>query len=260
MKRFISLCLIASVIVFASCEEGSNSKTTTPNRKREVKSENVVNQIPEVIEEANEKPFDRNVKKNARVKISTEYGVMVLRLYDETPRHRDNFLRLAKDGFYNGALFHRIISGFMIQGGDPESVNAKPGQRLGSGGPGYTIPAELNPNFVHKKGALAAARTGGPSNPNKRSSGCQFYIVDGNAMTDDQITATQGRKKNFEYSAEQREAYKTIGGAASLDMDYTVYGEIVTGMDVLDKIAAVQKDQNDRPLEDVKMIVTVIEE
>jgi len=161
--------------------------------------------------------------------IHTDYGDMKGVLYNETPKHRDNFEKLVKSGFYNGTLFHRVILGFMIQGGDPDSKNAKPGQALGMGGPGYTIPAEFNPQLTHKRGALAAARTGGPSNPQKASSGSQFYIVEPEK------------------------------GAHFLDGEYTVFGEITQGFDVITKIASVQKDKADRPLKDIKMTVKIME-
>ncbi len=161
--------------------------------------------------------------------IHTDLGDMKGFLYNETPKHRDNFVKLVKSGFYNGTLFHRVIAGFMIQGGDPESKNAKPGQDLGSGGPGYNIPAEFNPKLTHKQGAIAAARLGGPSNPKKESSGSQFYIVE------------------------------PAKGAHYLDNEYTVFGEITEGFDVVTKIANVQKDQNDRPLKDIKMTVKIVE-
>jgi len=161
--------------------------------------------------------------------IHTDYGDMKGILYNETPQHRDNFVKLVKSGFYDGTLFHRVILGFMIQGGDPDSKNAKTGQSLGMGGPGYTIPAEFNTNLRHKRGALAAARTGGPSNPKKASSGSQFYIVEPEK------------------------------GAHFLDNDYTVFGEITDGFDVITKIASVQKDKSDRPLKDVKMTVKMSE-
>lgn len=260
MNKIISLSLLSLVLLFSSCDQKSDSTSTPPVRKKEVKSEIVMNQIPKVIEEPGDQPFDQGVKKNARIKVSTSFGDMVLRLYDETPRHRDNFLKLAKEGFYNGTLFHRVMSDFMIQGGDPNSIGAKPGQKLGTGGPGYTIPAEFNPSFIHKKGALAAARTGGASNPNKRSSGSQYYIVQGKISTDAELDGMEKRKKNFEYTDQQREIYKTIGGTPFLDMEYTVYGEVESGLDVIDKISAVQTDGSDRPLEDVKMTVTILEE
>ena len=160
--------------------------------------------------------------------IHTDLGDMKGFLYNETPKHRDNFVKLASEGYYDGTLFHRVINKFMIQGGDPDSKNAKPGQALGMGGPGYTIPAEMNPKFTHKRGALAAARTGGPSNPLKASSGSQFYIV------------------------------QPEGGAHFLDNDYTVYGELTEGFDVVDKISLAAKDQSDRPLKDIKMTIKIV--
>lgn len=184
------------------------------------------------------------------VEIETEFGNMKAELYNSTPEHRDNFIKLVKEEFYKDLLFHRIIQGFMVQGGDPQSRGAAPGQRLGTGGPGYTIPAEIG--APHYKGTLAAARTGGPSNPEKRSSGSQFYVVHGNQVND-QVLDNMQRTKGITYNEAQRKKYKELGGAISLDMDYTVFGELVSGIDVLDKIAAVQKDGSDRPLKDVKM-------
>jgi len=191
------------------------------------------------------------------VKISTDYGDIKIMLYNETPKHRDNFLKLAREGFYNGTLFHRVISGFMIQGGDPDSKGAAPGRALGMGDVGYTIPAEFDKNLIHKKGALCAART---ENPAKASSGCQFYIVQGKTYTDaelDQLSARQA----VPYTSEQREIYKTVGGTPFLDQGYTVYGEVISGLDVVDKIASVETNRaaGDRPVKDVKMTVTVVQ-
>jgi len=188
------------------------------------------------------------------VNIETDFGTMKAELYNSTPKHRDNFLKLAREGFYDDLLFHRIIQGFMVQGGDPESKGAAEGVRLGTGGPGYLIDAEIG--APHFKGALAAARTGGASNPEKKSSGSQFYVVHGSKQTDQSLDGIQSMK-NITYNESQREKYKSIGGTPSLDQDYTVFGELVEGFDVLDKIAAVQKDGSDRPLKDVKMKVTV---
>lgn len=182
--------------------------------------------------------------------IETDMGNMTFELYNSTPLHRDNFIKLAKEGFYDGLLFHRIIPGFMIQGGDPNSKDAGPETRLGGGGPGYKIDAEIG--APHFKGTLAAARTGGPGNPMKKSSGSQFYIVQGKKQTDAQITASE-KQKMITYSDGQRQKYKDIGGAIFLDMDYTVFGEIVDGMDIVDKLAAVETAPGDRPVEDVKM-------
>ncbi len=188
------------------------------------------------------------------VLISTDYGDIKIRLYDETPQHRDNFIKLATEGTLNGTLFHRVIKGFMIQGGDPLSKNAAPGQPLGMGDVGYTIPAEFNKSLIHKKGALAAART---ENPAKASSGCQFYIVQGAVQTDAGLDQTEARS-GIKYSPEQRAIYTTIGGVPFLDMGYTVFGEVIEGLDVIDKIAAVPTAPGDRPLKDVKMTVTLL--
>ncbi len=190
-----------------------------------------------------------------KVIIETEYGNMTAVLYDETPQHRDNFIKLANEGFFDDLLFHRVIQGFMIQGGDPDSKGAAPGQRLGMGGPGYTIPAEFVDQHVHLKGALSAARTGGPQNPEKESSGSQFYVVQGRPVPAAQLDSPMFASKN--YTDEQKQAYQQIGGTPQLDRDYTVFGMVVEGLDVIDKIAAVQKDGNNRPIQDVKMKVRV---
>ena len=183
--------------------------------------------------------------------ISTEYGDITVVLYDETPMHRDNFIKLAKDGFYDDLLFHRVMQGFMIQGGDPNSKDAPPGQTLGNGGPGYSISPEIG--FPHFRGTLAAARQ--PGDPaTTPSSGSQFYLVHGQPVTDAMLDGIE-RRFNFKYTPEQRALYKEIGGRPDLDMSYTVYGEIVSGLDVVDKIAAVAVDQRNRPLQDLKMSV-----
>lgn len=189
--------------------------------------------------------------------IKTNYGEMKVKLYNDTPKHRDNFIKLAKEGFFDGTLFHRVIKGFMIQGGDPESKNAKSGQQLGEGGPEYTIPAEFVPAHFHKKGALAAARMGDNVNPKKESSGSQFYIVQGKTYTEQDLTMMEARR-GIKYTEEQRKAYLTVGGTPMLDQNYTVFGEVVEGFDVIDKIAEVKTANADRPVEDVKMEVKVI--
>lgn len=199
-----------------------------------------------------------NKAKEARVLISTEFGDITVKLYNETPYHRDNFLKLVKEGYYNDLLFHRIIKDFMIQGGDPNSRNAKPGEQLGMGGPGYTLPAEINPDLFHKKGALSAARMGDQGNPQRRSSGSQFYLVHGKVLNDADIE--QLTQKGFVLTPAQIEAYKTIGGTPFLDAQYTVFGEIVEGLPVLDKIIAVQTQTGDRPVNDVKMTMTILSE
>lgn len=199
-----------------------------------------------------------NNKKNY-VLLQTDYGNMKILLYEETPLHRENFIKLVKSGFYDGLLFHRVINGFMIQGGDPESRNAQPGAMLGNGGPGYTIPAEFVPKYFHKKGVIAAAREGDNVNPMKESSGSQFYIVQGR-IYNEAIMQKIAAQMNKTFSAEQIKAYGTIGGSPWLDNDYTVFGEVVEGLDVIDKIAAVKCGPNDRPVEDVRMTIKIIEE
>ncbi len=194
--------------------------------------------------------------KNCTVELETPYGNMTIELYDDTPQHRDNFIKLASEGFYNDLLFHRIIDGFMIQGGDPESRGAASGKQLGMGGPGYTVPAEFVKERIHQKGALAAARTGGPSNPQKRSSGSQFYIVHGKPLSEAEMDMME-RRSGYKYSEEERKAYMEVGGTPFLDREYTVFGIVTEGLDVIDKIAAVKTRPGDRPVEDVKMKITV---
>ncbi len=184
--------------------------------------------------------------------IETDFGTMKVKLYNSTPKHRDNFIKLANENFYDDLLFHRVINGFMIQGGDPDSKNAAPGVQLGGGGPGYQIDAEIG--ALHIKGALAAART---NNPEKKSSGSQYYIVQGKPLSDGELDMIEKQKK-VQYSPEQRELYKTLGGTPSLDNEYTVFGEVVSGIEVVDKIAAVQTAPGDRPVEDVKMKVRIV--
>ena len=241
--------------------------------------------------------------------ISTEYGDMKVKLYNQTPKTRDNFLKLAQQGFYDSLLFHRVIKEFMIQGGDPDSKNAAAGVGLGGGDVGYTIPAEFHDSLYHKKGALCTARR---ETPEKASSGCQFYIVQGKKFTDaeldqmeqninnstrpqfafqtiinrpenaalkEQFTRYQQNKQRdslnalvantiqpminaevnpFKYSEKQRTEYKTVGGTAMLDQNYTVFGEVIEGLDVIDKIAAVTTSSGDRPANDVRMKMKVI--
>ena len=194
-------------------------------------------------------------KKETKVKISTIYGDMTIKLYDETPQHRDNFIKLVNEEYYNGTLFHRVIKGFMIQGGDPDSKGAEKGVALGVGGPGYTVPAEFNAAFIHKKGALSAARQGDGVNPTKASSGSQFYVVQGKTYSKEELDAISRGKK---YTEEQYKIYETVGGTPHLDMGYTVFGEVIEGLDVIDKIANVSKDQRDRPEEDIKMTITAV--
>jgi len=232
----------------------------------------------------------------AKIVIFTEYGNIELQLYEKTPQHRDNFIKLVKEGFYDGTLFHRVIKDFMIQGGDPDSKNAKSGTRLGLGDPGYTIPAEIVPEYIHKRGALAAART---DNPMKASSGSQFYIVQGKVFTDSELdlvdveigiqnarqmftqylkeeeeamqkagqtvdadsaqmraqrrASTWLKENPYRMTEEDRQVYKTIGGTPKLDGEYTVFGEVTKGMEVIDKITELETDDFSRPKVDVKI-------
>lgn len=247
-------------------------------------------------------------EKENLVKIECEYGTMVVRLYDDTPQHRDNFLKLVKEGFYNDLLFHRVIKDFMVQGGDPDSKGAPAGKQLGAGDVGYTVPAEfVYPTHYHKKGALAAARQGDQVNPEKRSSGCQFYIVQGKKYNENELNqmeralgqkAMQARfdqlvqenkdsikamrinrdqaglqalqdklvktvetefkdKQSVKMPEQMRKDYMEIGGTPFLDNEYTVFGEVVEGLDVIDKIAAVETNPGDRPKTDIKMKVKI---
>ncbi len=244
----------------------------------------------------------------AKVKIETSLGDIIVRLYDETPLHRDNFLKLASEGFYDGTLFHRVIKNFMIQGGDPESIGADPGRQLGTGGTGYTIPAEIQPELIHKRGALAAARLGDEMNPKRESSGCQFYIVWGEvynqsklgqlkkqlqmqeeqnvfnglvqqhrdeilqlrknrdrdglmALQDKLIAETKAAMKTKEakgLTEKQEQAYTTVGGTPFLDGQYTVFGEVEEGLDIVGKIQEVETLRGDRPKQDISMKITVL--
>lgn len=255
--------------------------------------------------------FHKQRNNMSKVQIKTSLGDITVRLYDETPLHRDNFIKLAKEGYYNGTLFHRVIKNFMIQGGDPDSKGAAAGVQLGTGGPGYTVPAEfVYPQYFHKKGALAAARQSDQVNPEKKSSGSQFYIVTGEVYSAGKLTqlekqleqrmlqsifdslVVENRDKILQlrrnrdqagiaaiqeqlqkdtyakakemgkpkFTDAQREAYTTIGGTPFLDNDYTVFGEVEEGMDVIDAIQNVATGAGDRPSTDVVMIeVNVIE-
>jgi len=200
------------------------------------------------------------VKKKDRKKdvlLQTNYGDMVLRLSDSTPLHRDNFIKLVKSGYYDSVLFHRVINRFMIQAGDSESKHAVAGTPLGNGGPNYTIPAEFRTSLFHRKGVLAAARQGDDVNPQKASSGSQFYIVQGKVFTDSGLDSVETYRLKRKIPADQREVYKTKGGTPHLDQNYTVFGEVVKGLEVVDQIAAVPTSKaadRDRPLKDVVII------
>lgn len=285
-----AIWMIASVIMLiTACSSGTDAGQ---QKVTETKKTNVI--IPEM----------------TKVELKTSLGDIVVGLYKETPKHHDNFVKLVKEGYYNGVLFHRVINDFMIQTGDGNSKTAKPGQMLGTGDPGYTVEAEfVYPKFFHKRGALAAARTADQMNPERRSSGSQFYIVTGKVYNEQQImqmehqmnqmnlqsifqakaaanqkeimrlrmardtagtealrqrliaeTEAEAAKNPVKLTEEQRAAYTTVGGTPHLDNQYTVFGEVLEGMDVVAKIEGVATDRNDRPTEDIKIIsATVIE-
>ncbi len=191
------------------------------------------------------------------VELETPFGNMLIELFNSTPKHRDNFIKLAEERFYDSLLFHRVINGFMVQGGDPDSRDAVAGTSLGMGSPGYQIDAEISPDHVHIKGALAAARTSDQVNPQRKSSGSQFYIVQGRPVDENMLNIVQSRM-GIRYTDEQKSAYLQQGGTPQLDAQYTVFGRVIEGLEVLDKIAEVATDPRDRPLEDVKMKVVVI--
>ncbi len=191
----------------------------------------------------------QNSKPETLIIIHTKFGDITAVLYNDTPRHRDNFIKLIKEGWFNQSPFHRVIKDFMIQGG---------GNKDGRNDPGYTIPAEILPNHFHKKGALAAARMGDNVNPQKASSGSQFYIVVGQKVDDKYLDAVSARTGHV-FTNEERETYKTLGGTPHLDGGYTVFGEVVDGFDVVDKIDHVPTDAHDKPLEPVTMTITVLE-
>lgn len=190
------------------------------------------------------------------VKIQTSQGESIVKLYNQTPKHRDNFVKLTKSGYFNGTLFHRVIKNFMIQGGDPDSKTAKPGQLLGNGGLKYTIPAEFDTTLFHRKGVLAAARD---ETPEKASSSTQFYLVQGKVFSDEDLNYVEkNRLQGRKIPANIRNIYQTVGGAPHLDQNYTVFGEIVRGIELVDAIAIVKTDSNNRPITDVPMQVSLL--
>lgn len=247
MKTLITLALVCflATTVDAQVKKSTVKKTTT--QKAAVKK---------TVKPVANAPKQIRVP-GVRVKVTTDSGVMVIRLYNKTPKHRDNFIKLANEHFFDSLLFHRVISEFMIQGGDPQSKYAQPEQMLGNGDIGYTIPAEFDTSLIHKKGALAAARMGDQVNPTKASSACQFYIVQGKKWTDADLNNME-MQRGTKYTQAQRNIYKTIGGVPFLDMGYTVFGEVESGLEVVDKIASVQKGQADRPVGNVHMYIEVI--
>lgn len=207
-------------------------------------------------------PTQAKREKRSVVRMETTAGVIRIALSDDTPLHRDNFLRLASEGFYDGTLFHRVISGFMIQGGDPDSRQAAPGQPLGEGDTGYTIEAEFNlPYLYHWRGAVAAARESDDVNPEQRSSGCQFYIVWGKKHRPADIKKVRAtlEERGVELTPQMRDDYEVRGGTPHLDGAYTVFGEVIEGLDVVKEIQSVPTDSLARPLEDIRIIRATVE-
>lgn len=200
--------------------------------------------------------------KDILVEMKTTEGTVVLRLFGDTPQHQANFVKLAREGYYDGLLFHRVIDRFMVQAGDPDSRNAAKGALLGSGSPDYTIPAEITyPRHFHKRGALAAAREGDETNPEWRSSGSQFYIVTGRRYTPVELDRLEMKIMKAQkgdglkgFTPEIIEEYTTNGGAAHLDASYTVFGQVEKGYDIVDRIQKTDVDENNRPVEDIKII------
>lgn len=201
--------------------------------------------------------FSGIAQDRTQVLIRTSLGDILLELYDETPQHRDNFIKLVSEGYYDGSLFHRVMPNFMIQGGDPESKTAKAGQALGTGGPGYRIPAEFVSRLFHKKGALAAAREPDAINPKKASSGSQFYIVEGQVFEREQLLLF-AQRMGVTFSEEQIAAYCSVGGTPHLDGAYTVFGEVIKGLEIVEKATNMKRDQKNRPLKDLKMSIKII--
>ncbi len=204
-------------------------------------------------------PVDAKKPQKPRVEFQTTMGTFVVTLFNETPLHRDNFLKLVREGYYDGLLFHRVIRDFMVQTGDPDSREAPAGKRLGEGGPGYTLPAEIDPFLYHWRGAVAAAREPDNVNPERRSSGSQFYIVWGKVQTPEDLSAVnEVIKENTngatEITPERYQVYRSQGGTPHLDGQYTVFGEVTSGLKVIKKMQAVKTDRNDRPLEDVRIV------
>jgi len=261
MRRLV-IGLIGCISILAmTSASGCKNKKKTQEPVTQVQ-EDIKTETPKVEEVKEEIPVLDPNDKSSKVLIKTKFGNMVVKLYDETPQHKGNFLKLVNEKYYDDLIFHRCIKNFMAQGGDPNSKGAALTQHLGTGGPSYTVPAEFNPSLIHKKGALCAARQGDQVNPEKRSSGSQFYLVQGSKLNDMQLTQMEtyvGQKMpGFKYTEEQKSIYKTIGGTAQLDMDYTVFGEITSGLEVLDLILAQPTQQGDRPLENITMQMEII--
>ena len=237
--------------------DGENSRDIDPSHHY-LMSGNYTVKLKVTNEKNKSVEVEQNVKisppEQCLVQLETEYGDVLIKLYDDTPQHQNNFTKLADEGFFDGLLFHRVIKGFMIQGGDPDSKDAEPNKQLGMGGPGYQVPAEFVDSLIHIKGALAAARN---NNPEKKSSGSQFYLVQGSELTEAQLDQIEARR-GVRYTKEQREQYLEVGGTPFLDGEYTVFGQVIQGLEVIDKIANLPTGRGDRPKADVKMKIKVI--
>lgn len=279
MRKSLSIVLIMLIVTATACQSGKKNESKMKNQGETVLS------------------------------IETTMGNITVKLYDDTPKHKDNFVKLAKEGIYDGTLFHRVIKDFMIQAGDPQSKDAPKGKMLGSGDVGYTLPAEfVYPKYFHKRGVLSAARQGDQINPKKESSGCQFYIVTGKIFSESELLSMEQQKNqnksnsifnalaqkhmkeiykmrkdndekglydlqerliaeaenkaakepDFKFTPEQIHAYTTVGGTPHLDNEYTVFGEVIEGMDVVDKIQKMETDRSDRPKDDVKIVKVIV--
>lgn len=250
MRITTTLSLVCLLLVGA-CKPSANKENTEDTSTTATTQEEAVETPAETTPDS--------AQKEQLAKITTPMGEIVVKLYNETPKHRDNFIKLVKDGYYKDMLFHRVMQAFMIQGGDPDSKKAPAGVQLGNGGPGYTVPAEFNPKLYHKKGALAAARQPDQVNPRKESSGSQFYIVQGQKYNLQDLQNMSAQTGTL-YTQEQINAYQNIGGTPFLDMQYTVFGEVVKGLDVVDKIAVQPGDQNNRPFSDIRFNIELVNE
>jgi cyclophilin family peptidyl-prolyl cis-trans isomerase len=246
MKNFFRLLFCCATLFVAN--------ETTAQAKKKVVAKKMTTPLVKK-STAGKTATTKTIDNSIKVKITTDSGIIIVKLYDSTPLHRDNFAKLVGEKFYDSLIFHRVISGFMIQGGDPQSKNSEPGVMLGGGGGDMArIPAEFKPFLFHKKGTLCAARDG---NPEKASSACQFYIVQGVKYTDEQLNGME-MQMGKKFTSNERLAYKTLGGTPQLDQNYTVFGEVIKGLNVIDKIASVEKGMADRPVGDVRMKMEII--
>ena len=252
MNRILKIVCLIITIFFAA-------QVHAQVKKQPVKKPATTRTIKKSVKKPSPKPIkaiaDTIAKEEfTKVKISTNAGDMVIRLYNKTPQHRDNFIKLVKEHFYDSLLFHRVISQFMIQGGDPKSKTSIAGEMLGMGDVGYTVPAEFDSTLYHKRGALCAART---DNPEKASSGCQFYIVQGRKISEGELNNIE-QQSGTKYSPAQRMTYKMNGGTPFLDLNYTVFGEVESGMEVVDAIVAAPVDNFKRPVNDIRMRMEIL--